>query len=115
MAAAYVAAQKPGEILFLVAASFSLAGAAFVPAMVMGIFSKRTTSAGAVAGMLSGLGITVYYLAANTPAVRYWLGLQPGGGLWFGILPVSAGVFGVPVGFAVIWLVSQFTAQENAI
>ena len=115
MAAAYVAAQKPGEILFLVAASFSLAGAAFVPAMVMGIFSKRTTSAGAVAGMLSGLGITVYYLAVHMPAMRSWLGLNPASELWFGIQPVSAGVFGVPLGFVVIWLVSRFTKQETAI
>ena len=115
MAAAYVAAQKPGEILLLVAASFSLAGAAFVPAMVMGIFSKRTTSTAAVAGMLSGLGITLYYLAVHTPALRLWLGLKPGSELWFGIQPVSAGVFGVPVGFAVIWLVSRFARPEKAI
>jgi cation/acetate symporter len=33
--------------------------------------------------------------------------------LWFGILPISAGVFGVPVGFAVIILVSLFTPAPN--
>ncbi len=115
LAAAYVAAQKPGEILFLVAASFSLAGAAFVPAMVMGIFSRRTTGAGATVGMLAGLGITAYYMVVNTPAFRGWLGLGQGGGMWCGIQAVSAGVFGVPLGFAVTWLVSLVTPTESSI
>ena len=115
LAAAYVAAQKPGEILFLVAASFSLAAAAFVPAMVLGIFSKRTSSLGAIAGMLTGLGLTVYYLAFYTPSFRAWLGLPAGGELWFGIHSVSAGVFGVPVGFAVTWLVSLVESREKSL
>ena len=115
LAAAYVAAQKPGEILFLVAASFSLAAAAFVPAMVLGIFSKRTSSLGAIAGMLTGLGLTVYYLAVYTPSFRAWLGLPAGGELWFGIHSVSAGVFGVPVGFAVTWLVSLVESREKSL
>ncbi|OOG53060.1 VC_2705 family sodium/solute symporter [Polaromonas sp. C04] len=105
LAAAYVAAQKPADILYLVSASFSLAAAAFVPAMVLGIFWRRTTRQGAVAGMLSGLGLTMYYMAINLPAVRAALGLQ-GDGLWFSIQPISAGVFGVPVGAAVTWAVS---------
>lgn len=103
--AAYVAAQRPAGILFLVSASFSLAGAAFVPAMVMGIFWKGTSRLGAVWGMLVGLGVTVYYMALNSVAVRAWLGLS-GNGLWFGIQPVSAGVFGVAAGVLVTWLVS---------
>jgi cation/acetate symporter len=111
LVAAYVAAQRPGEILFLVAASFSLAAAAFVPAMVLGIFSQRTSSAGAVAGMVCGLGLTVYYLVVNTPAFRAGLGLQGPGHLWLGIQSVSAGVFGVPVGFVVTWLASQVTKR----
>jgi cation/acetate symporter len=107
MMAAYVAAQKPGDILFLVSASFSLAAAAFVPAMVLGIFSTRTSSLGATAGMLAGLGLTLYYLAVNTPNFRAWLGLEGPAALWFGIQPISAGVFGVPLGFAVTWAVSR--------
>jgi len=112
LAAAYVAAQKPGDILFLVAASFSLAGAAFVPAMVMGIFSSRTSSAGATAGMVAGLGVTLYYLVLNTPSFRMGLGLglPQVGDMWWGIQAVSAGVFGVPLGFAVTWVVSRFTS-----
>jgi cation/acetate symporter len=105
LSAAYVAAQKPADILFLVSSSFSMAASAFVPVMVLGIFWKRTTSAGAVAGMLAGLGVAVYYMASNAPVVRTALELG-GDGLWFEIQPISSGVFGVPVGTAVAVLVS---------
>jgi cation/acetate symporter len=106
--AAYVAAQRPAGILYLVSASFSLAGAAFVPAMVLGIFWTRTTRAGAVGGMLTGLGVTVYYIASNLPSVRTALGLA-GDGLWWGIQPVSAGIFGVAAGFVVVVALSLVT------
>ena len=106
LVAAYVAAQRPAGILYLVSASFSLAGAALVPAMVLGIFWRGTTRAGAVAGMLAGLGVTVYYMVVNLPLVRQTLGLQ-GTGLWWGIQPVSAGVFGVLAGVLVVVGVSS--------
>jgi cation/acetate symporter len=108
LVASYVAAQRPAGILYLVSASFSLAGAAFVPAMVLGIFWKGTTHAGAVAGMLSGLGLTVYYMVINLPMVRSLLGLA-GDGLWWGIQSVSAGVFGVAAGLTITVFVSWFT------
>jgi cation/acetate symporter len=95
--AAYVAAQRPAGILYLVSASFSLAGAAFVPVMVLGIFWRDTTRLAAVGGMLIGLGVTVYYMAINMPAVRAFLGLAEDG-LWWGIQPISGGVFGVSAG-----------------
>ncbi len=104
--AAFVAALKPAEILPLVASSFSLAASAFVPAMIMGIFWSRTTSSAAVAGMLLGLGTTVTYMMINAPTVRAFFGVQGGQDLWFGIQPLSAGVFGVPVGFIVIAILS---------
>ena len=105
LVAAYAAAQRPADILYLVSASFSLAGAAFVPAMVLGIFWRRTTATAAIAGMVTGLGLTIYYIAINSTSVRSALGLT-GNGLWFGILPVSAGVFGILAGTAVIVLLS---------
>ena len=108
LVASYVAAQRPAGILYLVSASFSLAGAAFVPAMVLGIFWKGTTHAGAVSGMLTGLGLTVYYMVINLPMVRSQLGMA-GDGLWCGIQPVSAGVFGVAAGLAITVFVSWFT------
>lgn len=105
LAAAYVASQRPAAILSLVAASFSLAGAAFVPAMVMGIYWRRTSRQGAVCGMLVGLGVTLYYMMVNSTTVQAALGWS-GHDLWFDIQPISAGVFGVPAGFFVIWVVS---------
>jgi len=100
LVAAYVAAQRPADILYLVSASFSLAGAAFVPVMVLGILWKGTTSRAAVSGMSAGLGLTIYYMAVNAASVRSELGLG-GSGLWFGIQPVSAGVFGILAGLLV--------------
>jgi cation/acetate symporter len=110
--AAYVAAQRPAGILYLVSASFSLAGAAFVPAMVLGIFWPRATRAGAVTGMLSGLGVSLYYMLVNQAAVRSYLGLS-GDGLWLGIQPVSAGVFGVVAGLFSMVLVSLITYSPS--
>jgi len=77
---------------------------------VLGIFWRGTTRRGAVAGMLAGLSVTVYYLLSQVESVR---GIVPGAllthGLWFGIHPISAGVFGVPAGLAVTWGVSLAT------
>lgn len=106
LVAAVVATFKPAEILPLVSASFSLAASAFVPAMVLGIFWPRANRRGAVAGMLAGLGITVYYMTINAPPFRAFFGIPPGQVLWFGIQPLSAAVFGVPLGFAVTAIVS---------
>jgi cation/acetate symporter len=110
--AAYVAAQRPADILFIVSASFSLAGAAFVPAMVLGIFWSRTTRSGAVSGMLAGLSLTLYYMFINSPVVRAFFQLQ-GSGLWFDIESVSAGVFGVASGLAVTLVVSLLTSTSG--
>ncbi|RYF25213.1 MAG: cation acetate symporter [Comamonadaceae bacterium] len=115
LTAAFVAALKPSEILPMVSASFSLAASAFVPVMVLGIFWRGTTRQGAVAGMLAGLAVTVYYLVSHVAGVR---ALVPQAllvdGLWFGIQPISAGVFGVPVGFAVACMVSCCTRTAPA-
>ena len=60
--AAMVAAQKPGTILSMVAWAFSIAGSAFFPALVLGIFWRRATRAGALAGMIVGLSVAAYYI-----------------------------------------------------
>ena len=113
LVAAYVAAQRPAGILYLVSASFSLAGAAFVPVMVLGIFWPGLTRAGAVGGMLAGLGVTLYYMGVNLPVVRAALHLE-GSGLWWGIQPVSAGVFGVAAGVVAAPLLSLLKRQKPA-
>jgi cation/acetate symporter len=106
-----VASLKPADILPLVAASFSLAAAAFVPVMVLGIFWRGTTRSGAVAGMLAGLGTTVLYMVVNAEGVRALFGLAGRYSLWFGILPAAAGVFGVAVGVLVAIAVSLLSRQ----
>ena len=109
LAAAYVAAQKPADILFLVSAAFSFAASAFFPALVLGIFWKRATGIAASLGMISGLAITFYYMVTTQAWLRGLFGVTTPVELWWGIQPISAGVFGVPLGFAVIVLVSLVT------
>ncbi len=109
LAAAAVAAQKPADILFLVSAAFSFAAAAFFPALVLGIFWKRANKWGASLGMIAGLGTTFYYMVTTQPWLRGVFGVTSPVELWWGIQPISAGLFGVPVGFAVILIVSMLT------
>ena len=111
--AAYVAAQKPADILFLVSAAFSFAAASFFPALSLGIFWKRATGPAAVLGMVSGLGVTSYYMFTTQPWLRATFGITSPVRLWWGIDPISAGFFGVPVGFAVIVLVSLVTRPPS--
>jgi cation/acetate symporter len=94
----------------MVAWAFSLAAAAFFPALVMGIFWKRANKAGAVSGMVVGLAITTYYMIRVQFDSVAWLGLR-GIGMepWFGIQSTSAGVWGVPAGFLTIIVVSLLT------
>jgi cation/acetate symporter len=118
LAAAYTAynvfVTKQSDILFLVSAAFSFAAASFFPALVLGIFWKRASSIGAICGMIAGLAVTAYYMIQNHGWMRGIFGVTSPVDLWFGILPISAGVFGVPVGFAVIIIVSLFTPAPNA-
>ena len=62
IAAAYVASTKPGDILAMVSWAFSIAAAGLFPALVLGVWWKRTNSAGAIAGMIAGFGLCMYYL-----------------------------------------------------
>ena len=113
LCAAAVAAQKPADILFLVSAAFSFAAAAFFPALVLGIFWKRANAWGASLGMIAGLGVTFYYMATTQPWMRGIFGVTSPIELWWGIQPISAGLFGVPVGFAVIIIVSLLTGEPK--
>ena len=118
LVAAYVASLKAADILFLVSAAFSLAAAGFFPALVLGIFWKRTTGIAAVLGMLTGVSVTFYYMATTQPWLRSLFGVTDpiSDNMWWDILPISAGVFGVPLGFAVILVVSLITpAPKRAV
>jgi hypothetical protein len=119
LAAAYVASLRMADILFLVSAAFSFAAAAFFPALTLGIFWKRANKWGASLGMVAGLGISFYYMLKTHP----WMyGLFHEGSLtpeilkantWWDIAPISAGIFGVPLGFAVIIIVSLLTKAPD--
>ena len=69
---------------------------------------------GATLGMASGLLVTVYYMVRNEAWMRDILGISAPVDLWFGIQPISAGVFGVLFGFSVICLASLFTRAGGA-
>jgi cation/acetate symporter len=110
--AAWVTSQKPGNILFLVGAAFSMAASAFFPPLVMGIFWKRANKWGCIAGMIAGLGICLYYMVHTYPQFIEWFGTTRMD-TWWGIAPISAGVFGVPVGMLVLAIVSLLTPAPD--
>jgi cation/acetate symporter len=114
-AAAYVASLKVADILFLVSAAFSLAAASFFPALVLGVFWKRANKWGCVLGMVSGLGITLYYMATTQPWMRGLFGVTApiADYTWWGIAPIAAGVFGVPLAFVVTIVVSLLTPSPD--
>ena len=109
--AAWIASLRLTDILPFVTAAFSVAASTFAPALVLGIFWARANRPGAVAGMLTGAGVCLVYMALTLPGLRDWLGLGPASGdlRWFGVDPRSAGVFGVPAGVAALVLVSLAT------
>jgi cation/acetate symporter len=102
--AAYAASQKPADILSLVGAAFSLAASTLFPALVLGVFWKRANHAGAMAGMAAGFAVCLYYMLHTNPILG-----GSAAGLWFSIAPISAGIFGVPAGIAVLVAVSLCT------
>ncbi|MDH5752686.1 MAG: cation acetate symporter [Deltaproteobacteria bacterium] len=102
--AAWLASTKPSDILSMVAWAFSIAASGLFPALVLGVWWKRTTNAGAVAGMAAGFAVCLIYL----------LGTRYGGmGLWFGIKNISAGMFGIPAAFLTTVVVSLMTPEPS--
>jgi cation/acetate symporter len=99
--AALAALPRLALIAQMVAWAFSLAAASFFPVVLMGIFWKRANGPGAIAGMIGGLSVTILYMAMNY--------LNPAFNI-LGISHLSAGIFGMPVNFALIYGVSMLTA-----
>jgi cation/acetate symporter len=64
-AAAFVASTQPADILAMVSWAFSIAAAGLFPALVLGVWWKRANKWGAVAGIIAGFGICLYYLVAT--------------------------------------------------
>jgi cation/acetate symporter len=105
--AAYITSLKPGDILFLVGAAFSLAASAFFPALALGIFWKRANKTGAILGMVGGLGTCMFYMYITYP----FFGVNAS--LWWDINPISAGIFGMLVGFVGVIAGSLLTAAPG--
>ncbi|MDB5800872.1 MAG: cation acetate symporter [Rhodocyclales bacterium] len=110
MLAAWVASLRPDSILFTVGFAFSIAASAIFPAMVSGIFWRRANKWGAVAAMLTGPLVAIAYALRTHP---FSGGSMDNG--WFGIQPVSCGVFGVAAGFVALIVVSLVTARPGAV
>ena len=102
--AAAVAGTRPAGIIQMVAWAFSLAAAGLFVPLVLGIWWKRTTAAGAIAGMVAGFGLCLFYLVGT----RYF-----DMSLWFGIRNISSALFGLPVAFIVTIVVSLMTQAPS--
>ena len=113
LAAGYLGLNPPGFAAGTVALAFGLAAASLFPALLLGIFSKRVTREGAVAGMLAGISVTLAYVFQHKGVMfipgTSFLGDLPAN-WFFGIEPNAFGVVGAAVNFAVTFTVTRFTA-----
>ena len=108
--AGWFGVNPPGFVAQVVAFAFGLAASSFFPALVLGIFTKRTTKEGAVAGMLLGIGFTASYIV-------WFKYVDPAAGpdQWLlGISPEGIGAVGMALNFAIALVVSRFTAPPPA-
>ncbi|MEO1910250.1 MAG: sodium:solute symporter family protein [Paracoccus sp. (in: a-proteobacteria)] len=106
--------NPPGFAAQTVALAFGLAASSIFPVLMMGIFSKRITKEGAIAGMLAGIVSTLVYIFTY----KGWLFiggtnmLEDTAANWlFGISPASFGTVGALINFVVAYLVSQATEK----
>ena len=110
MLAAYFGINPPGFVAATVALAFGLAAASFFPAIVMGIFSKKMNKQGAVAGMVVGILMMLFYMT------KFKFGWWGGGtelDWWFGISPEGFGTLAMLVNFIVSITVSKFTPEPD--
>jgi cation/acetate symporter len=104
--AGYFGMNPPGFVAQVVAFAFGLAASSFFPAIILGIFSKRTTREGAILGMVSGITFTAAYIVffkfirPDLNVAEHW---------WFGISPEGIGTVGMLLNFAITIVVSRFT------
>ena len=114
--AGYLGLNPPGFAAGTVAIAFGLAAASIFPALMMGIFNKKMNSAGAVAGMIAGISVTMFYVfqekgilfIPGTAEMLQWEGYTKS---WFMGISVNAfGAVGAVVNFVVAYVVSKVTA-----
>ncbi|WP_420572125.1 sodium:solute symporter family protein [Kordia sp.] len=100
----------PGFVAAVVALAFGLAAASFFPAIILGIFDKRMNKEGAIAGMVVGILLMLFYM------IRYKTGLigvmdpLPKSEWWFGTSPEGFGTIAMIVNVIVSVVVSRMTA-----
>lgn len=111
--AGYLGLNPPGFAAGTVALAFGIAACSLFPALMMGIFSIKMNKNGAIAGMLSGLAVTLFYVFAHK-GVFFIQGTQymdafGGPNFFFGISPEAIGAVGAAVNFIVAIIVSRLT------
>ncbi|WP_347312589.1 sodium:solute symporter family protein [Defluviimonas sp. SAOS-178_SWC] len=111
--ATWLGLNPPGFAAQTVALAFGIAAASLFPAILMGIFSKRVNSAGAIAGMLAGLGVTLVYIFLHKgwffiPDTNSFTDSDP---LFLSIKSTSFGAVGALVNFIVAYVVSNATEE----
>ncbi|GAB4396916.1 MAG: cation acetate symporter [Rhodoferax sp.] len=113
--AGYLGLNPPGFAAGTVALAFGIAASSLFPAIMMGIFSKKMNKEGAMAGMLAGLFVTLFYVFAHKGIFfikgTEYLGLIGGANSFFGITPEAFGAVGACVNFIVAFLVDKVTAE----
>ena len=105
--AGYFGINPPGFVAAVVALAFGLAAASFFPAIVMGIFYKQMNKEGAIAGMLVGISLMVFYM------LKFKFNFFGGGSVddyWFGISPEGFGSVAMVVNFVISYIVMKFTS-----
>ncbi|MFP5460493.1 MAG: sodium:solute symporter family protein [Gammaproteobacteria bacterium] len=107
--------NPPGFAAGTVALAFGIAASSLFPAIMMGIFSKKMNKEGAMAGMLAGLFVTLFYVFAHKGLFfvkgTEYLDLIGGPNSFFGITPEAFGAIGALVNFAVAFLVDKVTKE----
>jgi cation/acetate symporter len=113
--AGWLGLNPPGFAAGTVALAFGIAASSLFPAIMMGIFSKKMNKEGAMAGMLSGLFITLFYVFAHKGLFFIkgtdYLDLIGGANSFFDITPEAFGAVGAIVNFAVAFAVDKVTKE----
>jgi len=113
----YLGLHPPGFAAGTVALAFGLAASSIFPALMMGIFSKKMSGTAAIAGMCSGIGVTMLYVFQHKgimfiPGTSFLGDLGPN--WFFGISPNAFGAVGALVNFAVAFALLKVTGPAPA-
>ena len=112
--AGWLGLNPPGFAAGTVALAFGIAASSLFPAIMMGIFSKKMNKQGAMAGMLAGLLVTLFYVFAHKGLFfikgTEYVGLIGGPNSFFGISPEAFGSVGAIINFTVAFIVHKMTA-----